>query len=495
MAHELSPESALLFAVKFNSVSSVALLFEKKVNVSAKNRYGRNALHVAASQDAIWMVQKLLTQDSSNAIATDNDGAIPLHLASAAGRTSVVELLIDKTSLEAKDRFGATPLHHAATGPHSAVLDLLIAAGANIFAKDNQGVTPLEVIPNGEIPLQIQTLDQFIGRVIKKYDDLPVGGRQPAEGGSPSMFKLGVSSIEGDVRRQITNFERAGAWEAMSLTRAIRLKQDNWARTLLCMDAANANATEGTGRNEQPCLHLSLKARNKRMTMFLLQCNADSNMRDGTGATALHITAENRWEDEMELILSYGANPDIKEFRFGWTPLHQCAKDQFKEGIELALRFDASPDIRDKTERTALHIALGSPYFGRDTKDIIRLLLEAGASMNIPDNHGQTALELAGAKADKPILDIIANHLMNQKFELSIQSSPTSEGASLRVHFPFSLSSPGLCKSIYDRVDDFYLHLTKLKNPGFALGLDIAPSDGFITSPTDLELFTGISSS
>jgi len=77
--------------------------------------------------------------------------------------------------------------------------------------------------------------------------------------------------------------------------------------------------------------------------------------------------------------------------------------------------------------------------------------------------------------------------LFNQKFEISAAGGE----ATLRIHFPFSLSRPGLCKNIYDRVDDFYLHLDKFKNPGFGLGLDIVPGDEFIIGLKHREIFTG----
>ena len=44
-----------------------------------------------------------------------------------------------------KDKSGSTPLHDAAQGAHKEIVELLIANGADVNAKDEDGLTPLDL--------------------------------------------------------------------------------------------------------------------------------------------------------------------------------------------------------------------------------------------------------------------------------------------------------------------------------------------------------------
>lgn len=76
-------------------------------------------------------------------------GDTPLHMAAAAFRRPVAEILVKQgADLRARNRRGAEPLHYAADGnrrpaEQSAVIEFLISEGADPDAVDRSGVAPL----------------------------------------------------------------------------------------------------------------------------------------------------------------------------------------------------------------------------------------------------------------------------------------------------------------------------------------------------------------
>lgn len=89
-------------------------------------------------------------------------------------------------------------------------------------------------------------------------------------------------------------------------------------------------------------------------------------------------------EQLKNLVLSQKQNPNIP-FENGKTLLHYAANRGYIEIVQLLLENGAKLDVQDKEKKTPLHEAM---TYHRDK--VARLLIEKGANINLKDKEGKT---------------------------------------------------------------------------------------------------------
>ncbi|MDR0773696.1 MAG: ankyrin repeat domain-containing protein [Wolbachia pipientis] len=85
------------------------------------------------------------------------------------------------------------------------------------------------------------------------------------------------------------------------------------------------------------------------------------------------------------------------------TPLHLAAKYGRKDMVEMLLNKEAKVDVVDNRGRTPLHLA--AQY--NEKKEIVEMLLNKGAKVDIADNRGRTPLHLAAANGHKEVVEVL----------------------------------------------------------------------------------------
>jgi len=98
------------------------------------------------------------------------------------------------------------------------------------------------------------------------------------------------------------------------------------------------------------------------------------------------------------MLLGKRANPDARDKRFQ-TPLMLACLAGALDHATLLIACGAEPDLRDENERTALMMAAVRRRTG-----LVRRLLSAGAKTGLQADDGSTALMLAGNKEILPLL-------------------------------------------------------------------------------------------
>jgi ankyrin repeat protein len=105
---------------------------------------GWTALHVAAVKGRDEVATCLL-EHGIQANARDDDGVMPLMLASYEGLVGVVRVLLRYVGVQGQnglDMNGATALHYAAHEGHEEVMRVLLLSGADPHSTDSEGITP-----------------------------------------------------------------------------------------------------------------------------------------------------------------------------------------------------------------------------------------------------------------------------------------------------------------------------------------------------------------
>jgi ankyrin repeat protein len=123
-----------------NNESACLTLLRAGFDVNSHFWGGKTPIMEAAGQGQLG-VCKLLLEWGAEVNHCDDDLATALHKAASNGYASVVDLLLTKGAcVNATTRAAETPLHWGAR--HPAVIDALTAAGADVYALNEDGETP-----------------------------------------------------------------------------------------------------------------------------------------------------------------------------------------------------------------------------------------------------------------------------------------------------------------------------------------------------------------
>ena len=164
--------------------------------------------------------------------------------------------------------------------------------------------------------------------------------------------------------------------------------------------------TRGADINAGPwtALHESISNGRRDIVELLIQRGADVNAKDKGGYTPLYYADSN----SVNLLIANGADMNTKEDEEGETPLHDAARRGKIEVVQLLFEAGANVNVKDDRDRTPLHTILDisrSKY--RLSKDMAELLLGKGVDVNLKDKDGRTPLHLAAESADGDIVELL----------------------------------------------------------------------------------------
>jgi len=202
--------------------------------------------------------------------------------------------------------------------------------------------------------------------------------------------------------------------------------------TLLLERGADPNAP---GKHGVAPLHWAARHGQTEVGHILIENGADVNLKDFDLETALYKAASRGHTDFVQLLLDNGADINAAEDRWRRTAIDEAAANRHLDTVRLliergadhrgllhtaasrnqtdlaALLLDNGDDInavKDGYRETPLHLAVGARH-----TDMIRWLLERGASPHVEDYVGTTPMALAAARGHTDIMKLLETTAKN----------------------------------------------------------------------------------
>ena len=203
-----------------------------------------------------------------------------------------------------------------------------------------------------------------------------------------------------DTAQAVTALHEGDQYQATTLLfAAARLGCEAQARALLDRGAA----IDAKDREGKTALAKAAEADKLPVIKLLLERGANVNARAVDGSTPLFYAAEQDRGAVVALLLERGADPNLPG-RKGLRALAAAAFNGSTESVEALMKFGADPNALDDDGQGAIVYAAGHGY-----DPVVALLLQAGVDANRRYAHGLTALMwAAGYDASAGVDDVDA---------------------------------------------------------------------------------------
>jgi ankyrin repeat protein len=375
-------ESPLHILISLNrSADVIAALLAGGADVSIRNIEGKTPLYLAVQENRIDNIAVLL-QYRSDLFAADNDGVTPLELALRENSPALSAALITGETALRSDSEGNTALHIAVKAhANTAILGQILDRKALVNARNKAGDTALHIAVRDDLQ---ETGELLIGRGADVFASNAVGE-------SPLYLSFPEKIPPGRVREWIINADtiraRDGAGNSI-LHYAAQWKLDSHI-PMIVSRGVNPNVPNAMG---EPPLFMAVKEDSRNTVLALLDAGAHIDARDSQGNSSLHAAV--RWNavNAAQTLISKAANVNAHALN-GKTALHDAIRWSIVRMEALLVGNGADLEARDNEGNTPFMEAIMAGYIAAAKR-----LSEIGADISIRNNRGDTPLHIAVAQ-------------------------------------------------------------------------------------------------
>ncbi len=360
-------------AVRYGNVEIAKALLNSGANVNARDNLGKTPVMLILPKDKTADIYKLLISFRADLTQKDMFGDTVLHTASMLNvGASTFSILIDGgADVDARNKEGVTPLAIAVQKNDLETVKLLTVSGADIHTQDTNGNSPLSLALAGS--------SEMLEAVVNETN----AGLTDSNGNTPLHLALICDAPLAKIQYMISlmkdvNTRNKDGNSALFLS---ILKNRQKVGELLL--AKNADIFSTNTNNNSP-LRLALKYGGSVQDWLIT--SKTIKQKDGTGNTVLHYAAEWQYKDAISGLVMKGADISAKNAN-GETPLFSAVKTNNPEIIQTVVDCGADIKARDNLGSTAMHTAVRW-----DAPASIDKLLALGINVNAQNTAGKSPL-------------------------------------------------------------------------------------------------------
>ena len=404
------------------------LLIENGAQINIPNDAGNTPLHESLNLPNSKEMIAMLLKKGADPDIKNAQGHTPLHfLVLLSADVEIAEILLDNgAALDPRDNAGNTPLLLAMenetgdTNDENPIAGLFLSKNADIYAKNNRGITPAISALRTASSSWFFTKENLLkkdneGRMVLHHvmiNKIPIEELTTilATDVDPNLQDYyGNTAFHYAVQQQLLDhakllFEAGGDMFCLNnskLSPLALLFREGQDMTLNLL-SRNLNIEDEYGSTP---LYFAIESGNERIVLALIENGANPNHANSKGITPLHRAVQMNKGNMAVILLENQADPNNAD-SMGRTALHDAVIWNRINFVRLLAKYRANMNARDKAGLTGLHLAIQKGISINMCKQLIAL----GTPLNTRDFHGRTPLFLAAAEGKNNIANLLVSN-------------------------------------------------------------------------------------
>ncbi|XP_066571914.1 transient receptor potential cation channel, subfamily N, member 1 [Amia ocellicauda] len=417
-------ETAMHIAARHGSLRMMQALIEEAGDLTWKSKAGENPLHIAVRHCHAHVVQEILTYldserspgEAVTCVSQDNqDGETPLHLAAEIKKemthcegedTRIIKILMEyEADITAATKVcGETPLHYCARVGNTAVLLEMLQN----FKSSRLQQAINKHSKNGWSPLLLaaeQGHTEIVKILLQNHARVDVFD----ENGKAALHLAAENGHEEIVDILLSHKAFVNAKTKLGMTPLHLGAQNGYNKLVRLLVETHMASIDALSLSKQTPLHLAALNGQLDVCNSLLNMKADVNATDIHGQSPLHLAAENDHSEVVKLFLKH--RPELATLANveGATCAHIAASKGSVAVIKELLKFSKGgmTSAHNKTNGSSpVHLAAAGGH-----TEVVKVLLEAGASAAEENAEGMTSIHLAAKNGHTHVLDVLKDSI------------------------------------------------------------------------------------
>ncbi|XP_048697724.2 uncharacterized protein LOC125632890 isoform X4 [Caretta caretta] len=407
-------------AAKRGHAAVVKALLQRGAEVDARTKENYTALHIAAQHCKPLVVQTLLGFGARVQLKGGKAQETPLHIAACIHEgEKVAEMLLKSgADVNVEQENGETAMHIAARHGNLRMIKALIEEGGELTSQSKAGECPLHIaVQHSHLPVVEEILNYLATE--KSHAEASACVNQENKHGKAALHLAAENGHDQIADVLLWHKAFVNAKTKLGLTPLHLSAQNGYNHLVKLLVETHLASIDAMTLTKRTPLHLAALTGQLDVCTSLLSMSADVNATDMQGQTPLHLAAENDHSEVVQFFLKHKPELVTSANVEGSTCAHIAASKGSVAVIKELLKFNkvGATTARNKTNySTPLHLAAAGGHC-----EVVKVLLQTGASAADEDGEGMTAIHLAAKHGHISVLEAL-------KGSISLRITSTKTG-------------------------------------------------------------------